>query len=83
MSNVSRVIDRDTPNPELQEKLRVMVDSTSLRQVSRRLRIGREPLLRYMGGVPMAVATLRGIEASVAAVDVGCPIERQRQAGGR
>lgn len=73
----------EIPNPELKEKLRVMIDSTSLRQVSRRLGIGRECLLRYMGDVPMITVTFRGIEASVAAIDVACPDERQRRAGGR
>lgn len=74
----------ETPNPELKEKLRIMIGSTSLHQVAKRLRIGREPLLRYMGGVAIPMATFRGIEASVAAVDVAVPPgEWQRQAGGR
>lgn len=80
---MSRVMSTETPDPELQQKLRVMLDSMGIHQVSRRLRIGREALLRYVGGVPMRTATFRGIEASVAAVDVGSPGEWQRQAGGR
>lgn len=73
----------DTPNAQLQTKLRQMIDSMGITQVSRRLGIGREALLRYVGNVQMKTATFRGIEATVAKVDVGTPNEWRQQAGGR
>lgn len=61
------------PNKQLQAKLRKMVEAEGLTAVSRRLDIGREALARYGAGYPLQTSTLRGIEVSVAAVDVGSP----------
>ena len=71
-------------DPRLQTKLREMVDSLgSVQQVSLRIGIGREALMRYAGGFPMRDVTFRGIETTLRAVDIGCPDEWARQASGR
>lgn len=56
----------NTPNTELQAKLRAMVNEDGLTDVSRRLEIGREALARYLANIPMHTSTFRGIEASIA-----------------
>lgn len=55
-----------TPQPELQTRLRKLIDTAGLTQVSRDLDVGREPLLRYLADVAMQPATFERIERKLA-----------------
>ena len=50
----------------LQAKLRKLVEAESLFAVSKRMKIGREVLARYLANVHLNVSTFRGIEATLA-----------------
>lgn len=80
LSNANR---KQKADPKLQQKLRTMVDTVTFHQVSLRLGIGREALLRYLGDVPQRTEAFRGIEASIRAVDVDTPEEWERQVKGQ
>jgi len=51
--------------PELQKKLRAMLDQKSLHVVASRLDLPREALLRYLLGMPLQTIMFRGIEVTL------------------
>jgi Zn-dependent peptidase ImmA (M78 family) len=63
-------MSKHQPKPELQKKLRQMVETESLFAVSERMGIGREVLARYLANLPMFTSTFRGVEATLASMSV-------------
>lgn len=65
------MLEKVTPKPALQKRLRKLVDAANLFVVSKRLQIGRGHIVSYLAGLPMNPTACRGIESKLAEVEHG------------